>query len=168
MYLVYGFLALFLNSIVVYTTRLSMMWSLVMTFFMVAVIAIIMINPFQKKMNQNVADAKSDLEKYGDKTDDFNKQLKLTLENAITGRNSYYIMMFMVLLYMPIVCYVVYLISVPPPIPSAEFLSMIMPYTVLIVFATYGVAVGVWLMYSWVWVLLGVIFLTLVVLLLVR
>jgi hypothetical protein len=156
-FLLYFICGSMFNAILVVTCGLSKAWTALLTLLLLAIITVMMLNPMKNMLDKNVDNTKSDLDAFADKSDDFNEQLTLTWQNAVAGRNAYYIVMFMILLYVPILCYSTYIISVPSPIPIATLLSDIMPYVVSIVFIVYAVAIAVWFMITWVWIVLGLI-----------
>jgi hypothetical protein len=83
-------------------------------------IILIYLNPAKLNYDQEINDAKDHYDKYTDKTSYFSKQLKHVWQNALADQINYYIIVAVVIIYMPFFIYIIYLLDAPymPPTPT--------------------------------------------------
>ena len=83
-------------------------------------ILLIYLNPAKLNYDKEIKDAMDHYDKYSDKHSYFSKQLKHVWQNALADQINYYIIVAVVIIYMPFFIYLIYLLNAPymPPPPT--------------------------------------------------
>jgi hypothetical protein len=103
--------------------------------FITGLFLVIFYSPVKTEYDKDIQSAQDQYLKYKKDVEDvYADQLKTTWMNAMNGKNKYFIIVFMVLCYLPVPYYLVYLLYHNPnePTPLDHFLNhQIIPFSIL-------------------------------------
>jgi len=103
--------------------------------FVAGLFLVIFYSPVKTEYDKDIQSAQEQYLKYKKDVEEvYADQLKTTWMNAMNGKNKYFIIVFMVLCYLPVPYYLVYLLYLVPgtPTPLDHFLNhQIIPFSIL-------------------------------------
>jgi hypothetical protein len=102
--------------------------------FIVLALLIIYYNPVKLQYDEEIKDAEKDYIKHSNYESYFSKQLKHVWQNAVADQFNYYVIIAVILLYIPFVVYIIYLLyvnEIPAPVvavgPAIHWLDYFPP-----------------------------------------